>query len=555
MKIDLLQITIHTNIPGKSAITFTKDVLYHPEHTLNLTSKYPYITGSVEYPTDKLTLMSYEHLVETFFNRNKFINLISTSSNKSSPLVTNQEIFNKNILTMLEFLFPTKFFVANNLHKSFDMVTHKPSSNSILYNPFNRRYSYLKIDNKPYTITKVVWLNDILNHPEYRKLIEEVHKVIPDIVDIKNVPFSKTSELKGKLKTFLYNTHPYFISPRRETSNNTLQKYINGSDPEDRTQLFTVLDNIYKKYILNAQTTISSDVLETGIDSINIDKSGAIPTKEIFILLDLIDGQVTDENKKEIYCSYSSEYLGNMLEKLLEPTFVKESEFTNLLETKAPIYSINTKSMKSNTTSTNKSNEIVVNNGYNKENIRPKIVQPIEDKFNILIVQQTDKELNEILDKLSKLSQSVSHTNILQTIKNKYEQSNTSNSKFKLPNLHELILEWNNGMNYNNNLIIKLKQMKGSLTSDIPIITEIIQNETEEYGTIMDTKEKEKLLIHILIIQLYTYVINQLINNEQSKPGGPSYNMRANVGGKKHKKRSTLKTKTAGHRKSYNKKH
>jgi hypothetical protein len=244
-----------------------------------------------------------------------------------------------------------------------------------------------------------------------------------------------------------------------------------------------------------------------------------------------------------------------MLEKLLEPKFVKDSEVTNLLETKAPIYSINTKSMKSNTTSTNKPNENVVNNGYNKENIKPKIVQPIEDKFNILIVQQTDKELNEILDKLSKLSQSVSHTNILQTIKNKYEQSNTSNSKFKLPNLYELILEWNNGMNYNNNLIIKLKQMKGSLTSDVPLITEIIQNETEEYGTIIDTKEKEKLLIHILIIQLYTYVINQLINNEQSKPGGPSYNMRANVGGKKHKKRSTLKNKTAGHRKSYNKKH
>jgi hypothetical protein len=34
-------------------------------------------------------------------------------------------------------------------------------------------YSYLKVDGVVYTVTKVIWLNDLLNHPEYREFIDE----------------------------------------------------------------------------------------------------------------------------------------------------------------------------------------------------------------------------------------------------------------------------------------------------------------------------------------------------------------------------------------------
>jgi hypothetical protein len=33
-------------------------------------------------------------------------------------------------------------------------------------------FSYLKVDSKIYTISRVIWLNDLLNHPVYRKFID-----------------------------------------------------------------------------------------------------------------------------------------------------------------------------------------------------------------------------------------------------------------------------------------------------------------------------------------------------------------------------------------------
>ena len=79
---------------------------------------------------------------------------------------------------MLEILFPTKFPVINDIHASYDFLKDKQSTRAFWFNPFQTHYfSYLKIGGGTYTIKKTVWLNDMLNHPVYRKMIVEYRKV------------------------------------------------------------------------------------------------------------------------------------------------------------------------------------------------------------------------------------------------------------------------------------------------------------------------------------------------------------------------------------------
>jgi hypothetical protein len=42
----------------------------------------------------------------------------------------------------------------------------------ILPSKFNKKFSYLKIDNNIHTITHTIWLNDVMNHPIYREIIK-----------------------------------------------------------------------------------------------------------------------------------------------------------------------------------------------------------------------------------------------------------------------------------------------------------------------------------------------------------------------------------------------
>jgi hypothetical protein len=71
-------------------------------------------------------------------------------------------------------LFPTKFTVINNFHTSYDHIYGNNSLNPLLFNPVTQKnYSYLKLpDGEIYTFIRLVWLNDLLNNPEYRKIID-----------------------------------------------------------------------------------------------------------------------------------------------------------------------------------------------------------------------------------------------------------------------------------------------------------------------------------------------------------------------------------------------
>lgn len=200
--IESLAIKIYTNIPDKQnqIVNFTRSMLYIPKSTNNdeavevesvALEELPFFTVDVEYPVDQLNRLDYQSRVNFFFNSGKFVDILRPyyvkEDNGASETVKSADdsYYEKrerrtrgNIMTMLEILFPTKFPVINDIQTSYDFLKDKQSTRPFWFNPFQTHYfSYLKIGGGTYTIKKTVWLNDMLNHPLYRKMIVEYRKV------------------------------------------------------------------------------------------------------------------------------------------------------------------------------------------------------------------------------------------------------------------------------------------------------------------------------------------------------------------------------------------
>jgi len=197
--IEELKIVMNTNIKG-TKIPLTSSILYHPDITdkasLNL-NEYPYFTFDVVYPKSTLEYLSYPERLKFFFNKEEFQERLNAYSGKVLKNVTEykggssdskdkryEEYYKErdsniqeNILTMLEILLPTKFPAINDLTTSYDAIFGKWSYRPFTMNPIiKRNFSYIKNGGKTYTFKKIVWLNDIVNNPEYKKLLEDYRK-------------------------------------------------------------------------------------------------------------------------------------------------------------------------------------------------------------------------------------------------------------------------------------------------------------------------------------------------------------------------------------------
>ena len=128
----------------------------------------------------------------------KEYNKDSYTADESNKLITQikkittdrREISDHNIKLMLEVLFPTTYPSVNNVSDSFSefikqdaLINQKINIKGAL--PFlisgvvpgiQIPFSYIKPDLEIYTIVKSMWLNDILNNPNYRKLVIEFIK-------------------------------------------------------------------------------------------------------------------------------------------------------------------------------------------------------------------------------------------------------------------------------------------------------------------------------------------------------------------------------------------
>lgn len=140
-------------------------------------SRYPYFTFDVKYPIDELKAFSHEKLVSFFFDRELFLNILGRREIATSP-ETKFENGNYNIMCMLSCMFPTNFPVPNNIQNSFETKIEKRviASNEFDFSDEGNTFSYIQLGGSAYTVTKSLWINDIINNKVFRRLLNELNQ-------------------------------------------------------------------------------------------------------------------------------------------------------------------------------------------------------------------------------------------------------------------------------------------------------------------------------------------------------------------------------------------
>lgn len=203
-----IEININTNLGDDKQIVFTKDLLYVPNYSSSkfaIFSKYPFITDNCRYPKDVLKELSYIQRLRFFFVKVEFEKILRENVKKDDIAeyddlyddynvddeteITSDEIkryekrkdiLKENIVSMLQLIFPTLYPYIGNINSSFEHIKSGYGSGAMQQSKIGDylnaiiipKFSYLKINNKVCTVIGVTWLDDVLNNPEYFKLIE-----------------------------------------------------------------------------------------------------------------------------------------------------------------------------------------------------------------------------------------------------------------------------------------------------------------------------------------------------------------------------------------------
>ena len=218
IEVEQIAIIIDTSRPNNTKNDFlTKHIFYgyNPSFKGKFYEEYPFFTSSVEIPKSYLLRKSFDEKVMFFFNRKTFIDTLSDESNFTSfqkKERTSDEIVNYNLTTMIELLFTTVYPSINDNNDSFNKLILKRrlytlSLDGTIPKPFkslipslNVDFSYIILDGKDYTVTSSCILNDVVNHPEYKKLMLKLVEIKKWKIQTINEITAKLSNLKNKIR-------------------------------------------------------------------------------------------------------------------------------------------------------------------------------------------------------------------------------------------------------------------------------------------------------------------------------------------------------------------
>jgi hypothetical protein len=188
-----IKIILKTNIPKNHIIEFSKNNLYTPLlKDITGLSQYPFFTKAYKYDYSAIKSLSYNGVVNFFFNQKTFDQQVIASYGTRS---TDKDIETHNINVMLSTLF--KFnkskiqdsisIINNNSNKqnennlaeppTFSMENFTKTFQSIIQSNANNVVNtgdeiYMTLNNEIYKPEKIVYINDAMNHPHYQKLLK-----------------------------------------------------------------------------------------------------------------------------------------------------------------------------------------------------------------------------------------------------------------------------------------------------------------------------------------------------------------------------------------------
>ena len=266
MDIEVEQITIiiDTNRPNKSKNDLlTKHIFYgyNPSYKDIFYTEFPFFTKSVKIPKDYLRRKTFNEKIMFFFNRKTFIDTLSNKKNFHHFQETEQEseeiIINYNLSTMIELLFTTVYPSINDNNDSFNKLILKRESyilslDGTVPKPFkslipslNVDFSYIILDGKDYTVTSTCLLNDIVNHPEYNKMMHRIVELKKWKIQTKNEIESKMIKIKKKIRFNIDHNFDNYKKVKYELDKNkrNYSYYNSNRETEGKAHmLFTLFD-------------------------------------------------------------------------------------------------------------------------------------------------------------------------------------------------------------------------------------------------------------------------------------------------------------------------
>jgi len=401
-----IKIILKTNIKGNHIIEFSKDNLYKPLlKDITSLSQYPFFTKVYKYNSSALKSLTYNGVVNFFFNQKTFDQQVIASYGRKS---TDEDTEKHNIKVMLSVLFK---FNQTKINDSFSIINNKieendnkpveiptfttenfvKTFNSMLNSNTNNVVNtsddvYITVNNEIYKPEKIVYINDAVNHPHYQKLLKgyiDFNKWLNsrDETDFIKIMYQYTFKQIEDNKTDFKNVEGLLITLRKdiylgkvtaqhqieqlEAKGDELKKSVEISEKPEYISFKSLIseyntDNTELKEHIKKMLEGKNNTLFTFLDSVINDTktfTTNVVTNErneqtIYVLIDFIKMDI--DNKKidntNINCSNKSEKLGSILENILkgnketsENRKNNQTSINRILKNKGNIYSMKEK--------------------------------------------------------------------------------------------------------------------------------------------------------------------------------------------------------------------
>jgi len=384
----------------------------------------------------------------------------------------------------------------------------------------------------------------IIKRAAYEKKVDNLFDIsfinegltyVKELQSMTNIDLSRRQSSYGKseapiITSFKTNVLYKYKRPYTTNANKELQHYIDAETPDRANELIEKFDKIYRFYILKDKTvTINKELLPLNVSNINLDTSdNTKPTKQVYVKLVVIDGEVNDMNKSDIYCPITNDKLGNELLELIYHT----TDPANLLEEDTTIFTVNTKKT---STGYKKQLQNVQTNGLNPnvpvkyapENVPNQNEPPVKyeeevyERFGSIIFKGANlTDLKSIIDEIRKIpSMSIDMTpeSILNFISSSYINANksTSDEYTKLPNLPSMVTKWSESTTRNNT---QLEESMVTMQDMLDMHKYRIDRMITRNKVTVEPAENGKLSAQLSVIRLYKFIVNALLTNEKKKP-------------------------------------
>ena len=295
-----IHIRFSTNINDDKSQLFTKNMIYippkeekteEPEENTNSEkfSEYPLFTNNVKLPLNTILKLPPDLQKNLFFSPLAFKKLVGNKiENDKEVRIKNAK---DNFIILLNILFPTSFPIKSNIRETFseniqdtivDLGTPDDSIFSSITDIFEERenkYGYCIFNNEPCTISKITFINDVINDPIFLELIQistnfqlirqkkinEYKKKVDDLYE--NINTNITNNLTTIQKAFKTENDPVveiykkIINTKSNINRDAkhppslMEPYLNRLIEEDKSNIENIINIFVKLYELKEIST------------------------------------------------------------------------------------------------------------------------------------------------------------------------------------------------------------------------------------------------------------------------------------------------------------